>query len=119
MLTRSISSRAVPPGTISNALPRNPEPVLRKLVAVALDVEEDLRVHQPRLGEGDDAVAVGQVSEMVDGRQFDQRHSPARLTVDDFDRKRLFRPSGEHRRQESSQNREHTYAPFRQAVGLP
>ena len=59
MLTRFSSSRALPPGSTFSALPRIAEAVLGELVAVALDVEEDLLAHQAGLVEGGQAVAVG------------------------------------------------------------
>ena len=61
------------------------EAVCWELVAVAGDVEENVLVHQPRLAEGDDAVAVGEIAKVVDGAQLDQRHAAARLVVHHFD----------------------------------
>src|SRR5262249_37373021 len=62
-----------------------PEAVLGKLIAVARDMEEDLLAHEPRLMEGDDAVAVGEVCNVVDGAQFDEGDAAAGLLVDDSD----------------------------------
>jgi hypothetical protein len=59
--------------------------VFREFVAVAADIEEDRLVHQPRLVKGDQPRAIGDEAEVIDGLQFDQRHSAAGLGVAHLD----------------------------------
>lgn len=66
------------------------EAVGRVFVAVAGDVEEDVRIHQSRLAKGHDAVAVGEIAEGVDGSQLDQRHAASRLVVRHGDGEVMF-----------------------------
>ena len=73
-----------PRGAAGRDVQRGPafaEAVGRVLVAGADDVKVNVGIHQPRFAEGHDAVAVGDVTEGVDGSQFDQRHAAARLVV--------------------------------------
>jgi len=42
-------------------------------------------IHQTRLVESDDPVAVGVISRLVGGFQFHEGHTSARLVVDNFD----------------------------------
>jgi hypothetical protein len=80
MLIRRIRNSAEPPGLVCS------EAVLRHFVAVAARVEEDLPVHQARLVESDQAVAVGPVGDFVDGFEFDQGHAAPGAVVDHADR---------------------------------
>ena len=61
------------------------EVVLGELVAVTRDEEEHLAVEQAGLVEGDHAVTVGDVADLVDRLELDQRHAAARRLVDDLD----------------------------------
>ena len=90
MLSRLILRTALPPGLTSSADARHAEPVLGILVAVALDAEEHPPVHQARFVEGDVAVAVGVVADVVGGLKLDQRHAASGLVVDDLDLEVLF-----------------------------
>src|SRR5207244_10555177 len=57
--------------------------LLGKFVTMALDVEEDFLVHQIRLEESNDAIAVGVIADIVRGLQFNQRHTAPGLFVND------------------------------------
>ena len=98
MFTRSILSVADPPGVTLTPRAAEAEAVLGELVPVAGDVEEDGLAHQPRLVEGDDAVAVGDETDAVDGLQLDQRDAAAGLRIDDGDGERLVGLGGDQSR---------------------
>src|SRR5688572_712486 len=52
---------------------------------MALDMEKDLAIHQPRFAKGNQPTAVGPMGNTVDRAQFDERHSTARLLIDYVD----------------------------------
>ncbi len=49
--------------------------------------EEDLSIHQARLAKRDDPVAVGVMTDVVGGLQFDQWYAATGLAVHDLNRK--------------------------------
>jgi len=51
---------------------------------VTFDVEEYVPAHQARLVECDDAVAVGEIADVVDGPQLDKRHAATGLVIDNL-----------------------------------
>ena len=76
------------------------EAIFGEFVAVTCDGEEDALVHQAGLVKGDDAGAIGDVADVVDGGEFDERDASVGLVIDDGDDKwasgldelPLFRP---------------------------
>jgi hypothetical protein len=61
----------------------------RVFLAMTLDGEKDGLIHEARLMEGHDVLAVGVVANVMDGLQFHERNSAARLLIDDRDPKPL------------------------------
>ncbi|MBL1162255.1 MAG: hypothetical protein D8M52_11215, partial [Chlorobi bacterium] len=61
------------------------EAVRRIGVAVALDPEVDVLIHESRIVDGGDAGAVGDEDDLIDGAKFDKRHAALRLRIDDGD----------------------------------
>jgi hypothetical protein len=65
------------------------ETILGNLVAVALDKEKDLPIHQSRLAKRDDAVAIREEPDTVGRPQLDEGHAATGLPVHDLDREIL------------------------------
>jgi len=60
--------------------------ILQNIVTGAAYAEENLDIHQPRLVERDDAVAVGPPGRLVHRAQFHQRYTAASRRVNDLNR---------------------------------
>ena len=78
---------AEPPSVTSRALPRIAEAVLVDFIAVAGDREEDLAVEEAGLVKGHDAVAVGDIANLVDRLELDQGDAASGPFLDDVDAK--------------------------------
>ena len=64
------------------------EPVLGEFITVSRDVKKHRKPLQPRLVEGDQALAVGPVPKIVHRAEFDQGNPSPRLAVHDLDGER-------------------------------